>query len=417
MARFLLALLLAVFCSRFSYAEDVYTGSGFFITTNGYFVTNYHVIKGADKIGLRDVQGKTYEAVVVKVDTNNDLALLKVDGAFSALSVVNSRSIRRGARVVTVGFPNIDIQGKEPKLSEGIVSALTGIQDEPTVFQISVPIQQGNSGGPLVSMDGNVVGIVASKLSALYMIKNRGSVPENVNYAIKSNYLNEMIQTDIVISKLVLPPSKRPPKDLVELSERVENSIALVFAVGRKDDVKELFIQCSQAAKEGKDAEVVNLCKQPAEQGVARAQVLLGVKFYNSPGVPKDIHQADKWFRLAAAQGNAEAQSFLGYMYFGDKGLVQDYAEAVKWFRLAAAQGEPGAQVMLSLVHQTGSAAAVDPLRAYMWASLAADQETPHKARAEKMRRDVAKYMSPSKIAEAQEMAAQCMRRNFKNCD
>jgi len=272
MAQLLLAFLFTAFLSWSASAEEIYTGSGFFITTNGYFVTNYHVIKSADKIGLRDVHGKTYEAIIVKVDANNDLALLKVKGTrFSALPVINSQTVKRGTHVITVGFPNIDIQGKEPKLSEGIVSALSGIQDEPTVFQISVPIQQGNSGGPMVNMDGNVVGIIASKLSALYMLKNRGSVPENVNYAIKSNYLNELIQTDDRVSKSLLPPTKRPAKNLVELSERVEKTIALVFAIGKNVDIKELSAQCSQAMKAGKYADGLDLCKQAAAHGSANA--------------------------------------------------------------------------------------------------------------------------------------------------
>ncbi len=459
MAQLLLVFLFTAFLSWSAFAEEIYTGSGFFITTNGYFVTNYHVIQDADKIGLRDVQGKTYEAIVVKVDANNDLALLKVKGTrFSALPVINSQTVKRGTHVITVGFPNIDIQGKEPKLSEGIVSALSGIQDEPTVFQISVPIQQGNSGGPMVNMDGNVVGIIASKLSALYMLKNKGSVPENVNYAIKSNYLNELIQTDDRVSKSLLPPTKRPAKNLVELSERVEKAIALVFAIGENVDIKELSAQCFQVIKAGKYADALDLCKQAAAhgsasaqhnlgllyfnghgiaqdyqeaakwnrlaaaQGYASAQTFLGMIYFTGQGVTQNYHEALKWFQLAAAQGDAMGQSFLGRMYFGGRGVAKDYREAANWFHLAAAQGDAGAQIMLSLMYIYGDGVAKDNVRAYMWASLSADQETKgkgtgEKGRAKELRSIAERGMTPSQIAEAQEMAVKCLQSNYKNCD
>jgi len=417
LVRLLLAFLFATIYSWSAAAEEIYTGSGFFITTNGYFVTNYHVIKGAERIGLRDVQGKTYEAIVVKKDTNNDLALLKVKGTFSALPIVKSQIVKRGMRVVTVGFPNIDIQGKEPKLSDGIVSALSGMQDEPTVFQISVPIQQGNSGGPLVNLDGNVVGIVASKLSALYMIKNRGSVPENVSYAIKSNYLIELILTDDLISKSLVQPTKRPARDLVELSERVEKSIALVFAVGRKVDLKELVVQCSQAAKEGNYPDAINLCRQSAVLGDAYSQLFLGGRYFSGEGVSQNYSEAEKWFRLAAAQRDARAQFFLGVMHYAGNGVAQDYQEALKWFRLAAAQGNAGAQNLLSLMYLFGRGIAIDNVRAYMWANLSADQETEHKGKAEELRRIAAFRLTPSQVSEAQDMAAQCLLRKYNDCE
>lgn len=454
MAQLLLAFLLTTICSWSSAAEEIYTGSGFFITTNGYFVTNHHVIRDAGKIGLRDMQGNTYEAVVVKLDTNNDLALLKVKGArFSALPVINSQTVKRGTHVVTVGFPNIDIQGMEPKLSEGIVSALSGIHDEPTVFQISVPIQQGSSGAAMVNMDGNVVGIIASKLSALYMLKNRGSVPENVNYAIKSNYLNELIQTDPEVSKSLLPPSRRPAKNLVELSARVEKASALVFATAKKVNVFEVSMQCIQKMVADKQNEALPLCKQAAERGDASAQYYLGKIYWNGEvvaedyqealkwfrlaaaqgdagaqtavgssylygkGISKDYYQAEKWFRLAAGQGHAGAQLLLGLMHTGGMGVTKDDQEALRWYRLSAAQGNAGAQNMLSLGYITGKGGPTNFVRAYVWASLSARQETGHKSKAQELLGIATSRLTPAQISEAQELAAQCELRKYKDCE
>jgi TPR repeat protein len=406
--KLLLAFLFTSFCSWNASAEETYTGSGFFITTNGYFVTNYHVIKDADKISLRNVQGKTYEAVIVKTDKNNDLALLKVNGKFSALPVINSQTVKRGADVITVGFPNIDIQGKEPKLSEGIISALSGVQDEPTVFQISVPIQPGNSGGPLVNMDGNVVGIIASKLSTLYMLKNKGSVPENVNYAIKSNYLNELIQTDNALSKLLPPPSKRSTKNLVDLSEHVEKAIALVFVVRKIMDVKALADQCSQAVKEREYADALIFCKQAAKQGNEAGQYFLGWMYSLGKGVTKDIQEAKYWFQLSAAQGSDRGQFFLGMQFDGE----QNYQEAIKWYRLAAAQGNSGAQVMIGVKYFTGYGVTRDYVRAMMWFLVAGNT-----ANAVKMRQDTDNYLTPAQRTEVVEMAKKCLQSNYKNCD
>jgi S1-C subfamily serine protease len=129
------------------------------------------------------------DAEVVRVDAASDLALLKVTGTFDALPVVSSRAARLGATVATVGFPNIGLQGFEPKLSKGDISSLAGIQDNVRYFQISVPVQPGNSGGALVDERGNVVGVVSAQLSQKAALESSGTLAQSVNYAVKSSYL------------------------------------------------------------------------------------------------------------------------------------------------------------------------------------------------------------------------------------
>ena len=102
----------------------------------------------------------------MRVDEANDIALLKAEGRFTALPVAASRAVRLGSTVATVGFPNIGLQGFSPKLAKGEIAAISGLQDDPRFFQISVPVQPGNSGGALVDERGNVVGIVCAKLDA-----------------------------------------------------------------------------------------------------------------------------------------------------------------------------------------------------------------------------------------------------------
>jgi S1-C subfamily serine protease len=97
---------------------------------------------------------------------DNDLALLKAEGKFTSLPIATSRTVHLGNSVATVGFPNIEMQGFAPKFAKGEIASLSGIQDDPCYFQISVPVQPGNSGGALVDERGNVVGVVSAKLKA-----------------------------------------------------------------------------------------------------------------------------------------------------------------------------------------------------------------------------------------------------------
>jgi TPR repeat protein len=164
------------------------TGTGFLITRNGYLVTNHHVVEDCGKVRVQTAVG-LLDAEVVRVDAASDLALLKVTGTFDALPVVSSRSARLGATVATVGFPNVGLQGFEPKLSKGDISSLAGIQDDVRFFQISVPVQPGNSGGALVDERGNVVGVVSAQLSQKAALESSGTLAQSVNYAVKSSYL------------------------------------------------------------------------------------------------------------------------------------------------------------------------------------------------------------------------------------
>lgn len=170
------------------------SGTGFFITEDGFLISNAHVVKDADKIRLLTTAGLV-AAKVVQVDVANDLALLKADGHFSALPIASSRMVKMGNTVATVGFPNAGMQGFAPKLTKGEIASLTGAQDDPRYFQISVPLQPGNSGGALVNEQGNVVGVVSAKLDAAIALAASGSLPENVNYAVKSGFLLSFLES------------------------------------------------------------------------------------------------------------------------------------------------------------------------------------------------------------------------------
>lgn len=188
--------------SAYKHGDPKGNGTGFFITSDGYLITNYHVIEDARTACVR-IKDKFYDARIIRSDPKIDLALLKVDGTFSWLPVEYTTDPSLGDAVFTIGFPNVTLQGVEPKYTDGKISSLAGIQDNPHHFQISVPVQPGNSGGPLVNQSGQVVGIVVARMSDEAALRSSGALPQNVNYAIKSKYLGEFLQKEPALLKKI----------------------------------------------------------------------------------------------------------------------------------------------------------------------------------------------------------------------
>jgi S1-C subfamily serine protease len=196
---------------------------------SGYAVTNNHVVAGVEQVQLIDVTGTQLTASVVLRHTEHDLALLHVSasGSLPPALPLASDSPRPGSRVFTIGYPRIDIMGRTPKLSDGIISSLNGYRDDPDSYQISVPIQPGNSGGPLLNMDGAVVGVVASMLGAYDNTAEPQLLP-NVSYAIKVEVLRSMLQQVLrqTAAAEQLPAS---PASLADLAERIQGSVLIVM--------------------------------------------------------------------------------------------------------------------------------------------------------------------------------------------
>ncbi len=214
------------------------TGTGFFISEDGYLITCFHVVVNSASITLRNLAGETFEARAIAVDRSNDLALLKAeirDGRkFKPLPLASSGDVRRGTAVVTMGFPNIGHQGIEPKVTDGIINSFSGANNDNRVFQISAPIQTGNSGGPLITLDGNVVGVVASKLDAQAMARQTGDIPQNVNYAIKSQHVLDLLEKVAAqipaVRASLATPGKVEKARVADVVPALEEAIALVLA-------------------------------------------------------------------------------------------------------------------------------------------------------------------------------------------
>ena len=216
--------------SLFVSDSPIASGTGFFITDDGYLITNYHVVKGAAKVRLLTGAG-LIDATVVKVDAANDLALLKAFGRFAPLPIATSRTVKLGGTVATVGFPDTDLQGFAPKLAKGEIASLSGASDDPRYFQISVPVQHGNSGGALVDVHGNVVGIVAARLGVeIGKAVTSDQLPENVNYAVKSSLLLSFLESaPDIAAKLKEPNTKDEAFEDVVKSAQDAAVLVLVY--------------------------------------------------------------------------------------------------------------------------------------------------------------------------------------------
>ncbi len=171
------------------------SGTGFFVAQD-LVATNHHVIEGAEDITLTLADGTKVAGSVVARDPFNDLALIRLSHpaeGVRVLSVGDVAAVRSGQRVYTIGFPMPSDLGTNAKLGEGIVNSITGFEDDPRMYQISLPVQPGNSGGPLLDTRGRVIGVVTASMDSMYSLVRSGTVPQNVNFAMKINYLDNLV--------------------------------------------------------------------------------------------------------------------------------------------------------------------------------------------------------------------------------
>ena len=401
-------LLLAVglCCLSFMSLAAVGSGTGFFITADGHIATNYHVIAGATEVSVRDSDGKNYPARIVRTDMRNDLAILKVEGRFQPLALANSHLVRKGDAVFTLGFPNPGVQGLAVKFTEGTVSSLSGIQDQPNVFQMSVPIQPGNSGGPLLTRDGVVVGIVVSKLNAEFAMQNGMGVPDAVNYAVKANYLLELV-SNLPSVQSQLPARKHAATypTMADLVADAESKVVFIVArlpdaavatappgaqpvpsapspaqprYERDAEAQEAFVNGRKALKESRLADALRLIGRAASLELPEAQNEMGVMYVSGIAVVRDDVEAMRWFRLAVSGGNTSAQANLGLMLEQGRGIAMDQAQAVRWYRLSADKGNALGQYQLGRVYFEGRGVNRDPEEAVRLYRLSAAQGLSH---------------------------------------
>ncbi len=164
-----------------SIKTDVAQGSGFIITNDGYIITNAHVLVGAHIAKIYTYDNKVYTADFIGYNGDMDIALLKIDGSFNELEFGDSENVKIGEKVLALGNP----LGLSFTATEGIISAIhrEGINGLPYYFQTDVSLNPGNSGGPLINTDGEVIGVNNFKVAGA----------EGIGFALESNYAKDTV--------------------------------------------------------------------------------------------------------------------------------------------------------------------------------------------------------------------------------
>jgi serine protease Do len=187
-----------------------YSGTGFLISANGYVATSYHVIKESDSVAIENEVYGRLKASVVYSNAENDISILKiVTPGFKVKQslpfTVSQKEADLGEYVYTLGFPREDIV-----FGEGSVSASTGFRQDPDAYQVSVPVNPGNSGGPLLNTNGDLIGMVSG-----VQTETAGAA-----FAIKSSRLLDIVKHE-AIDTLKLPLTL-PKKNIIREARRVE---------------------------------------------------------------------------------------------------------------------------------------------------------------------------------------------------
>jgi S1-C subfamily serine protease len=183
-------------------STSVASGTGFLLSRSGLLATNWHVVANANNITVVfPGWGSSATAQLVIRDVANDLAVLRVTDSTRLAAtcpeppfqLASASRVKLGERVSTIGYPLTPMLGSNPKFSEGVVSSKSGWQDDPRTLQISAQVQPGSSGGPLFDDDGNIVGIVVATLDVGKVYELANALPQNVNFAIKADYLLSLV--------------------------------------------------------------------------------------------------------------------------------------------------------------------------------------------------------------------------------
>lgn len=197
-------------------------GTGFYVSGDGWLITNEHVVTGMQEVDVRTASGEIVKARVAKADRSVDLALLKTSATSPEWLLFSNGQATLGSSVFTIGYPRPTVQGIEAKFTDGTLSSLKGLYDDPKNYQISVPLQPGNSGGALVHLQsGWVVGVVSAVLN--------GSGTQNVNYAVKSTVVRTFLESYPPARAILEAPAPVALKDSSALIEKVKSATVLVL--------------------------------------------------------------------------------------------------------------------------------------------------------------------------------------------
>ena len=266
------------------------SGSGFFITKDGYILTNHHVIDGAKEV----VVIRKSTAYLANVEAKNkelDLGLLKINlfpratnGTYIANGIPTvpalefSDDCKVGQTVYAIGFPKTEILGYEPKVTRGIVNSMTGFKGNKHEFQMDAGVDHGNSGGPVVDELGHVIGVAVAGYT--------GSMSANINYAVNMESVRKFLPKTVKVSWGVAGRRISPEK----MSQKVIDSLVfiLVYNEGACERITSTATDPDEARKR--------------ENATRLKKAILDAKWYKLKKEWKDLLEITDW--ILVVQGD-----------------------------------------------------------------------------------------------------------------
>ena len=169
------------------------SGSGFFINNQGYALTNNHVVEICEQM-VATLDGRQILFRVIATDKVNDIAIIAMDNTTRNFLKINEEGAKLGENVIAVGYPLSGQLSDSVKITRGVVSSLSGIENNTGQIQIDAALQPGNSGGPIINEQGELVGIASAGLNKLLMAKKEKYIPENVNFAVATPIIVNLLK-------------------------------------------------------------------------------------------------------------------------------------------------------------------------------------------------------------------------------
>lgn len=206
------------------------SGTGFFVNAEGWAVTNAHVLDGCASASVATMG----EATDWVIDRQNDLAAVKIAGGVGKpfLRLRGPAAPRLGDDIAAFGYPLHGLLSDSIKVTTGNINSLVGIDNDTRYLQISTPLQPGNSGGPVVDRFGAILGVATAVLGSRFA-DNTGILPQNVNFAIRSNVLELFLQSRSIEYESL--PASGDELSTADLAELVAPAVVQILCYGRQE--------------------------------------------------------------------------------------------------------------------------------------------------------------------------------------
>ena len=347
----------------------IQTGSGFFASSDGRLVTNWHVIRGVSSAKAKTENGPVFDVTGVLIASPRlDVAVLQAQASDVPFLEINREAApEAGTRIAVIGSP-VALEGT---LSEGIVSAdRQDPKGKGTWIQITAPVSPGSSGSPVLDEEARVVGMATL---------NSGGRYQNINFARSAQDIVSILDvvpkgaTAMSFTRAAMTSQtadivrgwveQTPQKPVAAPSVAISPAIVQTMPSGSQNSPETTYSRPKSETTRSKSMEDSDpaVLQKAATDGDVKAQVELGFRYLaGCKGFRLDYDKAVEWFQKAARAGNPNAQFYLAFIYKEARGLPEDARRAAELSEHAAAQGNITAQIALARQYLTGDGVKLD---------------------------------------------------------